>query len=393
MTRIGIRSPDIPQHAAEVWAKVLGNHLPGWWDWTTLMTSIVFSLTSFQSDRSSEGYGVSGSGVCEGNNQMGIAFLSHLDYQTQRFSDMTLDEMRVFNGSLVLMESATFKNQSPLYLESVREHSLPAVIRILSCVLRGRPNGAEFAECVFGIISISLNHLFELMNDYHWVAEALQHGVLKVILNVNPFLFQCESLLGTRIGALSDRLVALLQRVSTFLLYRSVLHQFSIASQKIEKSGKLESRMKASSGTVWMQAKDSASKLLSARRLGKAEGSLNLCGSEQCPRRDPEAVDEPAPNVRYFACAACSSVMYCSSTCQTYDWNHGHRESCPTIVKSRPVLGPFYNSISIPMFDRIFFQFWITNYITENRGPSPTANATLRLTLKSGPSAPTNEGF
>ncbi|KAF9260232.1 hypothetical protein L218DRAFT_1003008 [Marasmius fiardii PR-910] len=374
MTTIGRTSPEIPRLAAEVWTKLLGNHHITWRDWTSLMPFIINPLTKPepepepepQSDYPSDRPGIPTSGIYEGNHRIGLIFVSHLNYQTQHLSEMTLTEMQIFGRSFALMDDATFKGESPLFLDSIRQYSLPAVIKLLSSTLRRQPKDMDFAECADSIGSTALKYLFGLMSDYHWISEALRHGIVKAVLNVHPSVFQAEAVYSTHGGVMSHNLASILQRVSGFLFYQSVLHQFSSASRKISRSGKLEKRMKENSQVykAWMEAKENASVIRDIRRMGKEDGSLNLCRSVQCPRNHPEAVEETALDVKYFYCAGCSSVMYCSQTCQRSDWNDGHRENCLTRRNARPLSGLPY--MKLPDYDTVFFAYWAKNFAMRN---------------------------
>ncbi|KAF9260230.1 hypothetical protein L218DRAFT_947013 [Marasmius fiardii PR-910] len=356
MTTIGQISPEIPRLAAEVWTKILGDHHPAWCDWTQFMTFIIQSLPL-------------GSGVYEGNHQIGLAFISHLNHQTQRMSELTWDEMRTLKTSFLLMDEFTFKGESPLLLDSIRRYSLPAVIKLLSSALRRRPKNEDLAECVYGIGSQALRFLLGLMTDYHWVSEALQHGFVEAILNIHPSIYEWELTSGTGVDveALSKTLPVILKRVSCFMLYQSVLHPFSSVSRKISRSGKLEKRMKENSEVVydaWMKTKKIASTIRNVRRRGKKDGSLNLCRSVQCPRKCSEAVEETALTVQYYSCTGCSSVLYCSHACQKLDWKDGHREECPTMQISRPLPGD--PDVRLPNYDTVFFDFWAKDFFTKH---------------------------
>ncbi|KAF9260178.1 hypothetical protein L218DRAFT_1079455 [Marasmius fiardii PR-910] len=360
-------SPEIPRLAIEAWAKVLGDHHTTWGEWTFLIRRIMDSVVKSESWANCPD--IRSSGICAGNHQIGLAFVSHINHQTGQMAKMSPMEMQVFKLTLEIMSKDTFTNDCPLYLESLRQYSLPAVIKLLSSALR-KPRDTSLeseeasqmsfteTECAYDIGIYALAFLAHMVDDAYSATEALRHGLVNVVFNVHPVFF--DRRIQKRDVALYDVVPPILLRISRLLMYRSVLHQFSRVERKICASGELEERLKSNSKELyksWERVKENASFIRTVRRGGKENGTLRLCSSVQCPQIHTEVDETRKINIHYFRCAACSSVMYCSRSCQKFDWKNGHREQCSRqAVETRPYC------MTLREYDYRFFQFWMQNF-------------------------------
>ncbi|KAF9260226.1 hypothetical protein L218DRAFT_618519 [Marasmius fiardii PR-910] len=294
MASVRCTSPEVPHLITQTWIKVLGDHHPTWGDWTYLMTTVVHSLV--ESEPCSKRPDIPSSGLCEGDHQIGLDFISHINHQTQRMLKMSWGEMHSFRLSLALMNDDTFTNDCPLYLESLRPYSLPAVIKLLSSALRRRRETSEvppttstdsdtgFDKCAYDIGIFATLFLIRMIKDHHWVVEALRHGIVNAIFNIHPFFFQYEVRVKRRDVTLAEVFTTMFLRISGFLVYHSALHQFSRVDRKIRASHEMEKRLKSSCKELydaWKHAQENASILRALRHAGKEDGCLTLCSSIQ----------------------------------------------------------------------------------------------------------------
>ena len=72
--------------------------------------------------------------------------------------------------------------------------------------------------------------------------------------------------------------------------------------------------------------------------------SYYYCHSKSCSHRNnddtlsEENLKAMYKDINLKKCGKCSSSFYCSSECQIYDWQNGHKKKCKMIIEHREAI-------------------------------------------------------
>ncbi|KAL0058856.1 hypothetical protein AAF712_014437 [Marasmius tenuissimus] len=206
-------------------------------------------------------------GPYRNNSALGVIFVRHINLLARRIPKMELWEMYSFKTLLDCLEpGACFPGPDTVFRPgTVREYSIPALVRIISKFRRRKPSRSQDPtmkgdEVVVtrGVANIALTHLKWLLDfnvdGPYWVSKTIDSGIIPAITKAPMSFFHPEAhimAMGEPEGYFAGFVVPIFSRISTYLLYPSVLHSFRPILQKFASQQDLEEEMKAKSDELW----------------------------------------------------------------------------------------------------------------------------------------------
>ncbi|KAJ8090684.1 hypothetical protein PM082_018246 [Marasmius tenuissimus] len=318
-------------------------------------------------------------GPYRNNSALGIIFVRHINLLARRIPKMELWEMYSFKTLLDCLEpGACFPGPDTVFRPgSVREYSIPALVRIISKFRRRKSSTSQDPtmkgdEVVVtrGVANIALTHLKWLVDfnvdGPYWVSKTIDSGIISAITKAPLSFFHPEAhimAMGEPEGYFAGFVVPIFSRISTYLPYPSVLHSFRPILQKFASQQDLEEEMKAKSDELWdlwCMMKRKAAFFQDLVRVSK-EGPLSMCCHENCPLSVTRSTHGESSSVRYSRCSSCADATYCSRHCQKLDWKMTHREKCKQLTAEH--LDGLYNPSE---YDYRFLQVYLDKFVEVN---------------------------
>ncbi|KAJ7704985.1 hypothetical protein B0H17DRAFT_1326437 [Mycena rosella] len=190
------------------------------------------------------------------------------------------------------------------------QNSIGAMTRVLS-ELSLRPHEPDFAPIMGKCITKCVGYLIlfiQMKDSFSHTRITLLGGVIPAILRCGPWFGQDSSEYAG--------LVALLEVISLYLIFPSVLRPFLISARKIEKLGLVGGNRPL--GAAYLKLV----KLVDDRlALVQPPDGQNLDLSVKCKNCGKHDTD-----ANFKACSGCFLPSYCSEDCQKADWRKHERE-------------------------------------------------------------------
>ncbi|KAF8125943.1 hypothetical protein EV363DRAFT_1402021 [Boletus edulis] len=186
---------------------------------------------------------------------------------------------------------------------------------------------AVAALCMINATAI-LRSRIEEMDALPFLLQALERGLVASLL-------KCEGLLTCLVqpSARQEPLLLLAEILPGYSVYRSVLHQLTLAVDATVRQG-LDARLSKSGGfcKAWKRLKD----IVDERR----SGHVQTCQNDMCLKTSHIG--------RFRRCGGCLHAYYCSWKCQRYDWQTGkHKQYCTRIhqrfVRTHGQMSPIHS--------------------------------------------------
>ncbi|KAL0069979.1 hypothetical protein AAF712_002876 [Marasmius tenuissimus] len=366
-------APHLENLVVQAWLKVVDKNHPSWGPWSLVLVGIVMdrptTTTLIPVATSPVLYQL------EGDPALGLILIRKLDILVEYLPTMDPLHLSYFHAffTLIINTDQCFRNGRPILLECNRpELLIRSLLRVLRTVFYKRKlaPGLEPGDLdrndpehiVHFVACVSLSLLRNVEHNPLDVLEVLEYGIIDIMSKVPPLYF----LLDSESRSLSTCFVAVLEVISRFLVYETIMRRFIRKTQKIRSSEDLEQRLRSVSEPVWgawVRVKDKALVLYDVYRgMKRSKGLCSFPQASVCPNTSPPVIDgvvDHSEGRRYFRCAGCAGAMYCSPACQKMDWQFKHRQECPR--KPSP-------DVLTLLHDFQFIREWMKSYIQDN-GP------------------------
>ncbi|KAF9258259.1 hypothetical protein L218DRAFT_739665 [Marasmius fiardii PR-910] len=238
-------TPELAILLSRVWVKVIDQHHRTWGPWANLLASIVRG-DLVQGPTHSTTYE-----IFKSLHPLGHIILRHINDETPRIPTMNNDELVGFNNFILLANSDQYGGSGPLNAEGVEKNSLPALIRLASGLLYKRKILREpglNSEREASIVTLVLNNILKMMDGSVRVSEAIESGIMVALIRAFPCYFERDD---PRLPQFEEHALKLLDRVSMYLVYPSVLHQFLRSSKKIMRLKEIQKQLRSKSKVLW----------------------------------------------------------------------------------------------------------------------------------------------
>ncbi|KAJ7802705.1 hypothetical protein B0H14DRAFT_2891346 [Mycena olivaceomarginata] len=192
-----------------------------------------------------------------------------------------------------------------------------------------------------------LGNLIITSPGYTWITEALNAGLLRVIVTFGINAQHVDP----------ELLKAALKTISKYSVYYSVLKRIEVSLLEAADVAGSEAFRKSSISGAWSSFAHIVRQRLQVKKLYDSDKhiSMKACDNAQC-----HIIDQKR---KFWSCAGCHSVYYCSPEYQLIDWRiGGHRARCKKI-RSRSRLNPD----PIGSRNRSFLRAVLHNEYEENR--------------------------
>ncbi|KAK7047486.1 hypothetical protein VNI00_006717 [Paramarasmius palmivorus] len=275
-------------------------------------------------------------------HNVALIYVQHLHRECQRAytPSQTID----FHGMRCMMLSfaACIHPDSPLYIPFIIHGGVHKLVKLLTTVICRRktlqhiPSKSKKLEDPHAVIAVTIVHLgMSFARSPTTVCDVIDGGLIMAIFKANRFYEFEESIPpdGNRGELVSESFADILETISIFFVYPSVLHRFLNAAKRVVDLGLLDTLATGSRRLieVWKKCHDLARNMHQICRRMKARG-LSRCGYSKCPM---QIKGKPPCNVeitRYFRCSACRTITYCSRNCARLSWKEFHREQCQKLI-------------------------------------------------------------
>ncbi|KAL0578740.1 hypothetical protein V5O48_003238 [Marasmius crinis-equi] len=329
-------TPELPLLITRIWCKLVAENHPTWGIWSLTVMAVVHVLpnnlslltSSVPNDRRRH----------ETNVTLGRQFIRHIYIQTERLATMSIEgltDLKSFLQGVTL--GLLFQDPGPLALEKIQGSSVAALsslaCRVISkhTVLQKADADSEECQLMHDIAIVVLSYLELIANDAYYISLVLEAGFIKALFKSHRCLFQFEAKrpAWNPSPSLSHYLCQIIDQISKFMLYSSVVHQFSRAERRYLNEGSLKV-LRSKSPAVWNSLKLAATKAARCRDIRRTmrESDLSfMCSNDlDCPLKTSDGVLEH--RTPFLRCSACLNSTYCSRECQKIHWDNGHRGSC-----------------------------------------------------------------
>ncbi|KAG7100143.1 hypothetical protein E1B28_001922 [Marasmius oreades] len=337
-------TPDLALFLSRVWVNVIDRHHRTWGLWTNLLASLA------RGDLVQGPAHLTTHKVFESLHPLGHIFLRHLNYETPHVPTMDDDQLIEFNNFLLLTNCDQYGGRGPLNMEGVEKYALPALVRVVSCLLYKRKMLREHgvdSEREGSIVMLVLDNIYRMMDGFVRVSEALEAGITVALIRAYPLYFEldprppCPELDQERPPRFEEQALKILERIAKYLVFPVVLHQFLRLSKRVMWSKEMEKQLRSKSKalwTAWKQAQNKAIILRDIRRSLIADGCFWKCSNTSCKSSYGNS------GVKFLRCSGCLGVVYCSRNCQALHWNHDHRKKCGETSRLRDCEGLYLSS-------------------------------------------------
>ncbi|KAL0057952.1 hypothetical protein AAF712_015392 [Marasmius tenuissimus] len=196
--------------------------------------------------------GFLGEPYCEDDRttRLGLLFVDHLNRTAQQVAKMeleSLDDLRCFIVCHTHDRTWFDGSLSPMYRPEVAGAAISGLVRILSGIRKRRfvsDSDLETKEVMHQLLRAVLGHMvYHHVTDPLSIEEALQAGIIKALLEL-PSTRAWDS----RLEEVSRKII---DQVSIFLLYPTVLRRFWKSNWKIIGSGPIEGDTKQVPTGLW----------------------------------------------------------------------------------------------------------------------------------------------
>ncbi|KAL0576719.1 hypothetical protein V5O48_005261 [Marasmius crinis-equi] len=230
--------PTIKPLVVQIWLRAVEQHHITWGPWSGLMAYMAKSWPAL----------VPSLDYTHDIN-LGSVFLRHLECFTQAIT--TLPFVSNIANFLNVISLDGNIQECPIFVcGSLREATIGALVRLTSGLARRKRKGYASdklkKEALREAIFVAIRLLTLVIVDPSSVVSALNAGVLEMIVKVH----KCFSIEEQR-ADLSTNCLTLLDTISTYLIWPSVLRHFVKTRKKLPASSRLEMEMKTKDELVW----------------------------------------------------------------------------------------------------------------------------------------------
>ncbi|KAL0578661.1 hypothetical protein V5O48_003327 [Marasmius crinis-equi] len=226
----------------QIWLRAVERHHISWGPWSALMA---YMTESWPEVASSLGY--------THNSNLGGTFIRHLNYLTQVITTLPTSFLGNIANFLCVISFRGNVQDSSLGCHSFRRTIIPALVRIISGLVRKRKSlrhasgGSYEREAARRVVSLATRLLILFVADPLSVVAVLDAGILKAIIKAHKCFFVASD-----DGDLTTSCVTLfchiLDNISIFLIWPSVLRHFPKSG---EGKPALEMELRTKNELVW----------------------------------------------------------------------------------------------------------------------------------------------
>ncbi|KAL0069932.1 hypothetical protein AAF712_002827 [Marasmius tenuissimus] len=229
-------SPHLFSLLVQVWCKVIDENHPTWGTWSSLLFDYA------PPDRLKRRVPTHIETPPDDKDEIvGRLIVRHLQRESLRITTMSLEELNSFKTFVGCLPVAYFIGpRTALSLISVRRLVVSLCSYILSQLLSERKSlsraTSKSPECllVHDIATLLAGYLEPFIDEPVWVVEVMNAGFIKAIFKAYPCLFEAGRQRPVYLDqSLTYWLCKILDHISKFLIYSSVIHKFSRAERKI----------------------------------------------------------------------------------------------------------------------------------------------------------------
>ncbi|KAL0565434.1 hypothetical protein V5O48_016591, partial [Marasmius crinis-equi] len=357
--------PDLRPLLTEALCKVVEECHPIWRLWAHMLYAIK-SPTAPNDDIAPEFRGK----IYHEGPELGLIFARHLHHEAHLLATIPVEKIPDIWALLICLTPRELFRHAPLAHSEVLPHSVPALISVISALLKRKKIRRGTAEnderkAVHNLVVLGWIYLAAILVGYTSALIALNAGVVPMLLKTPMSLF----LRDTPKSSLAQEATSTIEIIDSFLIYPRILHAFlrSIQGFSDPMMEEIEAGMKMGSVTLWQawdRAKSKALRLREFRRELKKNPSF-LCCSPVCPLKDAKTPEWRTSH--YSVCSQCQAAYYCSVECQRMEWQIEHRGNClesreKAEIKSPSMRNP-ENELPISDYEHQFTDAWIGGYL------------------------------
>ncbi|KAK1223286.1 hypothetical protein PQX77_013824 [Marasmius sp. AFHP31] len=334
------QSPYLQPLLTQAWLRVIDTGHRTWGIWSSALVGLSACVLGDAKKPKTIG-----DGPYKEDVELGLMLIRHLNNISARIPTMTsaeLDDSKLF---LLSIGEETFAGEPPFTYKELHGYSIQAVVRFLDAVLckqkglrKARDNEKTRLLLDMAVISCTA-YLDQLLKGSDSVGDCLKSDILKVIFKAYPEFYTFQESRRESGDRLYYRFMKILNVISRFLIYPSVLHEFVSAAKSI--SIQLEEKLEVHSKAVWLcwvQAKAKAYAIRDLRR--ELRRDVPICGHRECPKN--RGTQEEISPGRYF------------------HWPN-HRAKCSPYLLEQPEKRPL-----ITQREFRFFHRWVFLYIEKH---------------------------
>ncbi|KAL0065350.1 hypothetical protein AAF712_007702 [Marasmius tenuissimus] len=265
------------------WCKAIDEYHPSWGTWARLINNMMrwANATSQSILARMQMQGLTSGGYTEGPALARI-LIRHLNHETTRVPDMSTESLLPLNNFLMSLAAGGYFRYGPFKEMEIRSDSIPALVSLISALMKhpftrnGPKDGVEF-KLVHEIMYFTLSTLVSELTDELASALAMLNAGIVVVLMKSPRAFLEGDSVKTNDISCIHRIVEILEFLSKFLIYPTVLHAFLVSVKKIERREGVEEAFREHAPSVWSrweEVREKAFALRSYRRKLKRTPSF-----------------------------------------------------------------------------------------------------------------------
>ncbi|KAL0574018.1 hypothetical protein V5O48_007940 [Marasmius crinis-equi] len=378
-------SPYLLHLVTQVWCKVIDTSHHTWGTWSVLMETVVagshpdFTPPQIRDPATPRLYRAA-------DEEVGRMLCRHIMHEARRLPTMDLHELGQFKMfTMITTQPRCFEGEYPTFLHTNLKYSVAAYVEMLRGLLYKRKSlrhaSIDSRECTdaFHIAMPTMLGLSEArVHDPYRVGDMLKGGLIEAIFKAYPCFFLQKNMNDPDDGF--DRCsVLIIELISKYLVYGSVLRQFLKAMKRIrEAPGNLEEKVKTKSRKIWVAWEGAKVKATGFYRLYQNVKETGMCSSEECRTANILPTEE-LRRLQYLRCAGCYSAIYCSPGCQKAHWMPTHRTRCSKTAK----LTQDGSGIAVSFQDFQLWRKWVDLYIARNVDYITTAHRNYVTSVQS----------
>ncbi|KAF8125945.1 hypothetical protein EV363DRAFT_1418952 [Boletus edulis] len=243
--------------------------------------------------------------------------LCHLEREISRG-----DELDLLCITCDLQIITALSQQENIRFAYMRQGVITIAAEILALVVdrKWEEDMQMFARRSIADAAALLRSRIEEMDALPFLSQAIERGLVASLLKCEPLL--------TSVGqpvALQEMLLLLGEILPGYSVYRSVLHQLTLAVDSAMAQG-LDAKLSKSGGFCvgWKRLKDTVNERRRLVKRDASSGHVQTCQNDMCSKTSHIG--------RFKRCSGCLHAYYCSWKCQRYDWQNGkHKQFCTRI--------------------------------------------------------------
>ncbi|KAF9261802.1 hypothetical protein L218DRAFT_961037 [Marasmius fiardii PR-910] len=335
--KCGQMSPRLFPLLSQVWFKVIDENHFTWGRWSKLLLGFIQGSVAMKSDFRKDW------DVFAKSGPLGSVFIRHIHREALHMptaSDFNISDLNIF---LFLLIPIFHPGQTLPFKGKEEKYALLALVRLLSALLYKRRllrNASTIGSELMAVLH-ALNFITLIADSNLRVAEVIEAGLIISILKAYPCYYSRAhelELTGQRFDAVSSKI---LEHMAQYMAFPNVLHQFLRYAKTIGRFPEYERNLEKNSKAlydVWVRIRDQAYVWRSVRRRMISRGAYWKCTNALCdgsyarPGSDINGADN---KIKFYCCAHCSGVTYCSRACQKAHWRAEHREVCKELRQQR----------------------------------------------------------